>query len=179
MEELKNNQPQESNEEPVLNTDDSSVGEPKLTTEDPSVTETENTPPPVQEAQASPSEPHTTQEPTLPPTKKADPKDVEENRVFGILSYIWVLCFVALFAKSDSPYVKFHAKQGVVLFIVWAAGFIIAEIFGSVSYGLRNVLMSANSLFVLVMAIIGIMHAYHGNLEKLPIIGQYANKLNL
>ena len=44
-------------------------------------------------------------------------EDVEQNKVFGILSYIGILVLVPILAAKDSQYARFHANQGLVLFI--------------------------------------------------------------
>ncbi|MDR2162878.1 MAG: SHOCT domain-containing protein, partial [Clostridiales Family XIII bacterium] len=46
-------------------------------------------------------------------------EDVDANRVFGIISYIFCLSLVTTFAApKESQYARFHANQGLVLFIV-------------------------------------------------------------
>lgn len=102
-----------------------------------------------------------------PVSKPATTKeDIEKNKVFGVLAYIGLLFLVPLLAAPDSKFAKFHANQGLTLFIVaiavnviwivpilgWIVGF-----FGWIA--------------VLVLAIMGIINAANGKMEKLPIIG--------
>ncbi len=92
-------------------------------------------------------------------TTHRDPKDVADNKDLAALSYVWVLSLVVLFAKRESPFVQFHAKQGAVLFglslVVWAMPFIgkLAEI------------------LVLALCIIGFLHAAQSEWREIPIIG--------
>lgn len=93
-------------------------------------------------------------------------KDIEENKVLAILSYIGILFIVPLLAAPKSKFAKFHANQGCALFIVevalgivwiipilgWLVGF-----FGGI--------------FTFILAIMGIINAANGKSEKLPLIG--------
>jgi uncharacterized membrane protein len=92
-------------------------------------------------------------------TTHCDPKDVADNKDLAALSYVWVLSLVVLFAKRESPFVQFHARQGAVLFglslVVWAMPFVgkIAE------------------LLILALCIIGFLHAAQSEWREIPIIG--------
>lgn len=92
-------------------------------------------------------------------TIKRDPKDVADNKDLAALSYVWILSLVVLFAKRESPFVQFHARQGAVLFglslVVWAMPFVgkIAE------------------LLILALCIIGFLHAAQSEWREIPIIG--------
>lgn len=92
-------------------------------------------------------------------TTKRDPKDVSDNKDLAALSYVWVLSLVVLFAKRESPFVQFHARQGAVLFglslVVWAMPFV-----GKVA-----------ELLVLALCIIGFLHAAQSEWREIPIIG--------
>ena len=43
--------------------------------------------------------------------------DVANNKVMAILSYFWILFLIPLFAAKESPFARFHANQGLLLFI--------------------------------------------------------------
>jgi uncharacterized membrane protein len=92
-------------------------------------------------------------------TTHRDPKDVADNKDLAALSYVWVLSLVVLFAKRESPFVQFHARQGAVLFglslVVWAMPFVgkLAEV------------------LVLALCIIGFLHAAQSEWREIPIIG--------
>src|SRR5437762_547806 len=47
----------------------------------------------------------------------ADPKDVEQNKVYAILAYLGILVLVPLLAAKESKFAQYHANQGLVLFI--------------------------------------------------------------
>ena len=99
---------------------------------------------------------------------KANSKDVEENKVFGILAYIGILFLIPLLAAPKSKFAKFHANQGLVLFI--------AEIIlGAVAIIpiLGWMVWFFGSIAALVLAIMGIINAAGGKMEKLPLIGNF------
>lgn len=103
--------------------------------------------------------------------------DVQENKGVSVLSYLGPLVFIPLFAKKDSPYAQFHAKQGLNLF---ACGVIVAIVFAILSAIFKKVLALSIiisilqwgcNVFITVLAIIGIVHAAKGETVKLPLIG--------
>lgn len=90
-------------------------------------------------------------------------KGVEQagGKVLPILSYLGPLCFLSLILGNDK-FTKFHAGQGVRLFI-WGA---ILQGVGSM-FGVGW----AFGVFQVLMAIIGIKNAVNGEEKKLPYIG--------
>jgi uncharacterized membrane protein len=113
-----------------------------------------------------------------PESLEVDPDDAEKNKIFGIIAYLFILWLVPLFAVKDSPFAKYHANQGLTLFIlevaVWivldglglALGFVIPSGFGII--GLLFVLIK---LAVFALAVIGIVNAARGKCVPLPLIG--------
>ena len=76
-------------------------------------------------------------------------KDIEENKILALLSYLGVLVLVPLFGKKDSPFVQFHAKQGLVLLIGWVISWF--PVFGWII-----------GIIVFVLSIIGILNVFNG-----------------
>ncbi|MBT4857181.1 DUF4870 domain-containing protein [Candidatus Uhrbacteria bacterium] len=105
-------------------------------------------------------------------------QEQKDNNVMAALSYVFVLCFVPLLLSKNSPYVQFHAKQGLVLFIAEVAVMIIATIFVFIPIigWLANIAMY---LFVVVMAIMGFINALGGKKWVMPLLGSYAKKLKI
>lgn len=89
-----------------------------------------------------------------------------DSNLMGALSYVWILSVVMLIVKKDDEFVKFHAKQGLVLFI---ASFI----------GVVPVIGWAIWLVVVVLCIIGFIKALSGEKYKVPIVGDIAEKISL
>ena len=106
-------------------------------------------------------------------------EDVEQNKVFGILSYIGILVLVPILAAKDSQYARFHANQGLVLLItdviIGACMRILSTVLGIIPFlgSLVAGLISAPFvILLLVLMILGIVNACSGEPKKLPVIGQ-------
>ena len=101
-------------------------------------------------------------------------KDIEDNKLLAAISYLGVLCLIPLLAKKDSKYVQFHAKQGLVLFIVEViVSFInIIPILGQMVWLLA-------SIAFLIISVIGVIKAWNGEWWKAPILHEYSKKVNL
>ncbi|MFA6098029.1 MAG: DUF4870 domain-containing protein [Patescibacteria group bacterium] len=89
-----------------------------------------------------------------------------DSNLMGALSYVWILSVVMLIIKKDDEFVKFHAKQGLILFI---ASFI----------GVVPVIGWAIWLVVVVLDIVGFIKALSGERYKMPVIGDIAGKIKL
>jgi len=100
--------------------------------------------------------------------------DVEENKVWAFIAYIWVLSIAVLLAKKDSPYAHYHAKQGFLVFLI-SVGIMILNI---PFFFLTPIFWIINVALV-VLSIIGIINALNGKKEPLPLIGKFAEKLKI
>ncbi len=107
--------------------------------------------------------------------------DVEENKVLSILCYFGILFLIPYFMKKESQYIKFHANQGLILFIFNIAlgivsgiiGAIFGAILGEIGVLLSTLLGSLISLIGLVFMVLGIINAISGKAKELPIIGRF------
>ncbi|HOX61080.1 MAG TPA: hypothetical protein PLV72_03685 [Candidatus Magasanikbacteria bacterium] len=118
-----------------------------------------------------------TQPQTQPAPTNQNPQPVGAHKNTGMAIVAYIIFFIPLLtnAKND-PFVKFHVKQGLLIFITsiilwvfqmalpWRVLFMISWIF------------SLMSLALLVLMIIGIVNAANGKEEKLPLIGHFADK---
>ena len=102
--------------------------------------------------------------------KKTKTEDIENNKTVAAIGYIWILCLVPLFLKRDSEFCQFHAKQGLILFIIEIIGMLVFAIpfFGQLLL-----------IIVLILALLGLVNALKGNYWKMPFIGNLAEKINL
>ncbi|MGN0669342.1 MAG: hypothetical protein ACI4JZ_02220 [Oscillospiraceae bacterium] len=99
------------------------------------------------------------------------------DKVYGILSYIGILVLVPLLA-GKSQFARFHANQGLVLFI---ADIILGVVIGiSVSVlslipfvgsVLGGILSGVLGLGIFILMIMGIVNAANGEMKPLPVIG--------
>ena len=99
-----------------------------------------------------------------------DAHDIEENKAVAAMSYIWVLCLVPLLLKRGSAFASYHAKQGLVLFIVECVAMVVAWI------PVVNVLLFFG---LITLAAVGIANATRGLALPLPLIGRWASHFNL
>ena len=107
--------------------------------------------------------------------------NVEEGKVCALLSYlligvIWY--FVDEKMKSNS-FVKFHAKQGLVLFLFSIGWSVVLGIVTAVtSFGLLFLwpIIGILRFVPLIFGIMGIMSALNGEEKELFLIGKYANQ---
>lgn len=96
-----------------------------------------------------------------------DPADIQKNKVFAALAYLGILFFLPLVACPESKYGRFHANQGLVLFLFSCAGNIVLRFVPL----FHTALTSLYSLLMLVLLIIGIVNAVNGQAKELPVIG--------
>jgi uncharacterized membrane protein len=91
-------------------------------------------------------------------------KHSTEDRVWAAASYLWVISLVALAARKDNDFVRFHANQGALLFVVSLVLMFIPGI-----GWLLNVILG-------VLAIIGIIKAIQGVRWPLPVGADLAKR---
>ena len=107
---------------------------------------------------------------------KPSSKEVEDGKVFAFLGvFLGIIGFIiVLLAKKENKYAMFYAKQGLVLTIAWVILAIIAiiPILGWIVYMVGSIIM-------LVLWIIGWVYALSGDEKHIPLIGQYADKINI
>ena len=93
--------------------------------------------------------------------------------VMAIISYIGPLCLIPYLAKDSDDFVKYHAKQGLILFICEVITWVIFRILPFWYWYLLNIV----SLVWLAFTIIGIINVVNKQKKPLPIIGSFAGKI--
>lgn len=96
-----------------------------------------------------------------------------DSNLMAALSYIWVLSVVMLVIKKEDEFVKFHAKQGTVLFLISILAFVISLT------GILYFLGVLINIVVLIGCIIGFVKALGGERYTLPLVGGLSNKIKL
>ena len=124
---------------------------------------------PTQPVEPQSTEPRPTQKPSQEESGGGD-KDIQENKAIAVLSYIGILCLIPLLAKKESEFAQFHAKQGLVIFIAEIIGMFLIPLFG---------LGALINLAALIFSVIGIVNVAGGKMNKLPLVGDLAEKFNL
>lgn len=103
-------------------------------------------------------------------TSEFDPADIAANKGVCILAYFGILFFIPLVARPNSAYGKYHANQGLLLFVV-------EVMIGAFQIGLpfvpiiSNVVNCVLFLFELLMFVIGIVNVCNSKAKDLPIVG--------
>ena len=108
------------------------------------------------------------------------PAPKQQNTVMGILSYISILCLIPLLTEKNDPFVQYHAKQGINLFIIEVVvgiiGGVLTGIFnfipfvGGILSGVIGFITGVLSLCFFVLAILGIVNVCNGEMKPLPVI---------
>ena len=94
----------------------------------------------------------------------------EHKTLMAVLAYIGPLVILSYLMAKDDSLVKFHIKQGLVLFVIE----VIVWFVGSMFWPFWTILNLVN-LGVLILAIIGIVNAVHGKEKELPLVGKFSH----
>ncbi len=105
--------------------------------------------------------------------------DIEQNKVMAIFAYIGLLFLVPLLAAPNSKFARFHANQGLVLFLFEVAASIILVILGILFVFITPALSVLSTILWLLvwlaaigLIVLGIMNASSGKARELPLIGK-------
>lgn len=108
-------------------------------------------------------------------SKKFDKKDITENKAMACLSY--VLAPVPYFIENKSKWVRYHAIQGMNLFIIFIILSLIVSVINSLILWpftfLKTILRTALNVFGAVYALIGIINVCNGEAKELPLINKF------
>lgn len=96
------------------------------------------------------------------PNNDFSQEDIDKNKVYAILAYFGILVLIPILAAKDSKFARFHANQGLILFLIEIIVSVLANFIGFI--GLINVAVA-------VFAIMGIVYAAQGQAKDLPLIG--------
>ncbi len=106
-----------------------------------------------------------------PPTSAEDPQ-VLDGKAIAILSYLSILCIIPLVIKKENPFVLFHGKQGLVIFVAEVIVFVFHIIFGLW-------LLKMGILVLGSISLVGMMAVLQGKYVKIPLVCIYAEKITL
>ena len=128
-------------------------------------------------------EPRPTYQPTPPPVENGTEPDSME-KTLALEAYLGILVLAPIFGAKNSPFVRFHANQGLILcatsigvsLLMTFNSVIMASVGASwlnIILGLFNGLYGLASCGIIVLAVIGIINAVKGRMKPLPIIGKF------
>ncbi|MCI9151706.1 MAG: zinc-ribbon domain-containing protein [Lachnospiraceae bacterium] len=105
-------------------------------------------------------------------------QQIADGKVMGILAYIGFLVLVPILAEKQNPFVRYHANQGLVLFlgeILYALLHrVLVRVFLVTIFPLGvvlNIVLSIASLVFVAYMVIGIVNVCNGKAKELPVIG--------
>lgn len=104
--------------------------------------------------------------PMAPQAPMTDEQDIRDNKLWALLSYLGILFLIPLLAKKDSKFAQFNAKQGLLMFILWF--FVWIPILGWLL-----------GIALFIIWIIAVINVLSGKYWKAPVIGDYAEKINI
>jgi len=107
--------------------------------------------------------------------------DIEQNKIFGVISYLGLLFLVPLIAAKQSKFAMYHCNQGAVLFLTWVCTWIALLIVSAIFHLIPFLGFIIGILFMflhfalwigfLALMIVGIINAVNGKMKPLPLIG--------
>ena len=112
--------------------------------------------------------------------KKQNSKKADERKLYAFLAtFLSVIGFIiALILKKDDEYVMHYAKQSLIVFIVAAILGVGAQILLIIPI-LGNIIYFAVSIITLILWIFSWMYSLSGEKKEVPVVGQYARKIDL
>ena len=112
--------------------------------------------------------------PLTPEEEEQQNYDVSpDERIWGVISYLFYLCIIPLLAKRESKFIQFHSKQGLIL-----AFFLTVTTPGYIFSFLRFFFGIIHSMLI-VLIIMACVQAYVGRWWKIPYIYELSKKINL
>lgn len=99
---------------------------------------------------------------------------ISEGKIYAVIGYLWILCFITLMVKKDNKFAVFHAKQGLVVFLSWLFLLVI-----SIVPVIGPIIGFVGMVMLLVLSLMGIMHALRGEYWIMPFIGGKAEEINI
>jgi len=99
-------------------------------------------------------------------------KDIIEGAPFAALSYILFMCIFVLRYKKGNAFAYFHAKQGLVIFILEIVLWLVYSIIPIIGF-----FAGVGLLILFVFSCIGIFAGLMGKYTKFPLIYGIAEKI--
>jgi uncharacterized membrane protein len=100
------------------------------------------------------------------------------------LAYVGPLCLIAFFARSRTPFLRWHTQQGFVLLLLEAAALAVVAIVEAtvgqipvLGLLVEVVLKLAVFLAFLVLSAVGFVKALAGEMFRFPVIDEYAERI--
>ncbi|HET7498594.1 MAG TPA: hypothetical protein VFM00_09865 [Candidatus Eisenbacteria bacterium] len=123
---------------------------------------------------------------TRPPYEAISEREIATGRALAAVAYLPGLFLIGLLDAPRNRFVRFHARQGLVLFLAEAAALVaIAIVDGSLGripvlgVVVGAVLRLALGLLFLAVALYGIAKALSGETVRIPYLGDVADRMEV
>lgn len=110
----------------------------------------------------------------------------DHERWYAAVAYLFFACFLSLRKGRESDFVRFHARQGVLLFFAecaaLAAILVVDRTIGRVPFlGLLVVIVLQVAVYLsaLLLSVMGFVKALFGERWVMPVLGSYAERVPL
>ncbi len=103
-------------------------------------------------------------------------KAPSDKRMIAALSYLGLLCLIPLLFAKDSAFAQEHAKQGLLIAVIFMALQVFAGTLWRMSFG--GFLVSIVGFTLAIVSIIGIIKAAQGERFEIPYISDWARTLS-
>ncbi|MBF0448111.1 MAG: hypothetical protein HQL67_07930 [Magnetococcales bacterium] len=94
------------------------------------------------------------------------------SQVMAAMSYLGILSLVPLIVNRRDPYVRFHSKQGLIIWI-WE----VLAVFALAIPIAGRLVFQVSSLLCFMLSVAGLISVLLGRAWKLPVIHKFAEKL--
>ena len=108
----------------------------------------------------------------------------DRERWYGALSYVFFLCFLGFLKGRESDFVRFHARQGFLLFVAecvcLAAVIVIDRTIGRLPFlGLLLVIVLQIVVYLgaLFLSVVGFVKALFGERWTMPVLGKHIDRV--
>lgn len=118
-------------------------------------------------------------------TTECTQEEVNNGKLMSLLAYLGILALIPYFVEKENKYIRFHAIQGLNLFIVnmiasvaimvvaFVATFLfIIPILGWILGGILYLVVCLLPIGFFVLQILGIVYALQGNAKELPVVNK-------
>ena len=119
---------------------------------------------------------------SAPPAKESPETAVlsDNERWYAAVAYLFFVCFVSMWKGRESDFIRFHARQGFVLFVAecisLATVIVIDQTIGRLPFlGLLVVIVLQIAVYLsaLFLSVVGFVKALFGERWVMPVIGKY------
>lgn len=100
--------------------------------------------------------------------------EIKEGRIWAAISYVGPLCIFPFIFRRENNFALYHARHGLVIFVLEIAVFIL-----SVVPGVGMFLKVVGSVLFSILIFMGVLQALLGNYVEFPIISEMAQKITL